>query len=160
MGSNSTTVLGWIWNQHAYNGAWQQVKKCPISSHYWPTSPVLTSFILTSWAHLSFPSHHPGTTVLSRTPGWDTQKITPPNFRHGSWRLMNCSVTDIHLDKDWLSLSIHWVYSGSTMRPKGQPLACCVWRHLWLCRSKRLAARKYTSFVPARSALGILVPQY
>lgn len=74
MGWNSATAPGWKWSQCAHNAAWQQVKECPISSHYWPTSPLSSSFILPSWAHLSFPFLHPGTTVLSGAPGWDTHR--------------------------------------------------------------------------------------
>lgn len=109
-------------SQCAYNTAWQRVKS-PISTYYWPTSPVSSSFILTSWAHLSFPVEE---NVVNRALGWDshTQKYTP-NFGHGSWGLMSSSTTD----KEWLSLCLHWVYSDSTMKPKGQPLACPVWRH-------------------------------
>lgn len=150
MGSNSTTALGWIWNQCAYNAAWQQVKKCPISSHYWPTSPVSTSFILTSWAHLFIQGlRYSAEPQAHRKLHHLTSDLAPDDWWIAAWQTYIWTKT---------GCPFHWVYSGSTMRAKGQPLACCVWRHLWLCRSKRLAARKHTSLLPARSALGILVP--
>ena len=46
---------------------------------------------------------------------------------------MSSSMTDTHLDRECLFLSLHWVYSGYTMRPKGRPLARPVWRRLWPC---------------------------
>lgn len=126
-GEEKFKLIGWSWNQHIFNAAWQQVDKCPISSHYCPTSLLPSSFILRSWANLSFPCPHRGTAAVTHT-----HNIRPPNLRRGSWGMMSSSVTD----REWLSLSLHWAYSGSTMRPKGWLLACPVWRHLWLCRSK------------------------
>lgn len=110
----------------------QRVENHPISSHYWPTSPPSSSFILPSWAHLSFPSLHP---CISSEPQANTHTythiMTPPNLKHGS--VMSSSTTDILSDREWLFLSLHPVYSGYTKRPKGWPLACPDWRHRRPC---------------------------
>lgn len=83
--------------------------------------PLSSSFILTSWAHLSFSSrNHCG---LQDPTVRHTHKITP-NFRHGSWGLMSRSRTDIHLDR-----AVYWQESGIMIPITIQPLGFNILRY-------------------------------